>query len=628
MSDRSSPLVSRPHAARLAVVTPWYPCEQRPFAGSFVQASTDAVAPHFAEVDVLHGEDWPCPAGTFQADLIRTAHARLVGAAPARVPVHPLHGDERHQLRRVPVPVQPGQEYADWALAHEQAIRAALPTGQIEADVVHGHVGTYGGWVACQLARPGARVVVTEHASFLPRMLRQRRSREVYREVLHRADAFLVVSELLRQRLVATFPTFADKIHVVPNLVDTGTLAARTEPVRRLHRWLYLGSLATGKGVPELLEAFATVAAQEDEPTLTMVGSGLDSRLRRRAEELGVAARLTFRGPQPPWEVPELLREHDLLVHPSKFETFGMTTAEAIAVGTPVLVSRCGGPEWIMDGLEPAAGRLIDVSTDPQVIVDGYHALAAQLDQLDPGYARAQLERRFGRDRVAAELLSAYGHPNSGAAPQRPAATRSTAPHAPAGQPVADHTQASAPPEAAEGYDTQPTAVAFLTLGGNRMLALREETGRLVERGVRVDVFALDPDIREHAELDPRVAVHSVYGLSRIRGGRRLRGVDRLARAALLARLVERRLMRDVTGTQLVLVDAHAFALAWRIARRRPRLRLRLAPDRGPDQRAATRVRPVLADAGALSRADGAPDESWATWVHRRSIEARRGGSR
>ena len=59
------------------------------------------------------------------------------------------------------------------------------------------------------------------------------------------------------------------------------------------------------------------------------------------------------------------MREHDLLVHPSRWESFGMTVVEAVAAGMPVLVTRCGGPEETLAGIEDAAGELVDVEETP-----------------------------------------------------------------------------------------------------------------------------------------------------------------------------------------------------------------------------------------------------------------------
>ena len=110
-----------------------------------------------------------------------------------------------------------------------------------------------------------------------------------------------------------------------------------------------------------------------------------------------------------PDEVTALLHEHDLLVHPSRLETFGMTVVEAIATGTPVLVARSQGPSETLAGLERRAGLLIEPSLDPDVIAAGFRTLRSRLDTLDLPAARAELSARYGFAAVAAQLPAAYG---------------------------------------------------------------------------------------------------------------------------------------------------------------------------------------------------------------------------
>ena len=394
----------------LAVTTPWHPTLQRPFAGSFVQATTTAVSGLFERVDLYNTEDWTGPADPVQARLVRKGYAALTSGPSPRIDLTAHRVDEGYWVTDIPTPVTPKKHYADWALSHESVLGPVLKNGRFEADVVHGHVGIYGGWLAHRFARPDARVVFTEHASFLGKILGQPRSRAMYAEVMDRADAVLCVSEKLRNELLAAFPGHAGKIQVVPNAVEIAAMPVRPNPVDQLHKWIYIGKVAAAKGVGELVEAFAIAVKDEPELRLTILGSGpLVEPLRARAAELDLSGRITFHDAVPPQRVFEFLHAHDLLVHPSKSETFGMTTVEAVGSGMPVLVTRCGGPEETLAGLDGVAGMLIDVSEDPQVIVDGYRQLASRTAQLDPARARAELIGRYGSKAVSARLAEVYG---------------------------------------------------------------------------------------------------------------------------------------------------------------------------------------------------------------------------
>lgn len=394
--------------ARLAVVTPWYPGANDPFAGAFVQGAVRAVAHRFRHVQIVHSENWPVPPDRPSADLVRHLLRSMSAGPDPRLTPRPVHVREG-ELLRVPAPVVRRRIYADHAREHEDAVRRALPVG-LDADVVHGHVGIYGGWVAARLARPDARVVVTEHATFLDRVLQQRQARRMYDEVIGRCDAFLCVSSVLRKLVLAEFPQYRGKVHVVPNAVAVEAIPARPRPVTALRRWLYVGRLLPHKGVDRLLEVFAVCAREDPALRLTLLGDGPGApQLAARAAELGVRGRVRLAGPVSHDQVAQQLHEHDVLVHLSEIETFGMTVVEAVAAGLPVLVTRCGGPEETLQGIEQAAGATVPVGDGVDDVVHAFRELRARLAELDPGRARAVVLERYGTASVGARLAQHYG---------------------------------------------------------------------------------------------------------------------------------------------------------------------------------------------------------------------------
>jgi glycosyltransferase involved in cell wall biosynthesis len=111
---------------------------------------------------------------------------------------------------------------------------------------------------------------------------------------------------------------------------------------------LFLGRLSLKKSPDLLVQAFATLPAQLRGKTLQLVFAGPDeggvtAQLDRKASQLGVRARVQFAGPvfgQHKWAA---YRDADVFVLPSQNENFGNTAAEAVAAGTPVIVTeQCG----------------------------------------------------------------------------------------------------------------------------------------------------------------------------------------------------------------------------------------------------------------------------------------------
>jgi glycosyltransferase involved in cell wall biosynthesis len=468
----------RPAPADLAVVTPWYPSENDPFNGSFVKAAVDAVNEHFERVTILHTQAWSYPHGSpVSSDRIGLMAERLAARSGNAV----VEDCPEGELTRVVVPILSARrDYATWANAHVEMLREGLPTGRIEAPLVHAHTGIYGGVAATRLARSDARIVVTEHSSFLPAVFRDPASRRMYDEMLQRVDLLLCVSQHIYNAVSGRFPHRTNKLRIVPNVIDFGEFAVRPSPPRDLLRWLYVGRMTEHKGVLTLLDAFGRIATDEPRATLTLVGSGeTEDAIRLRIREMGMGERVELHPAVPPKDVVGLMHRHDLLVHASRGETFGMTVVEAVATGTPVLVARSPGPEETLAGLDRVAGLLFDGSDDPDVIVEGYRELRKHLGELDLATARASMLARYGSETVALQLLDAYR-------PMRAAAR--------------------------EPDPTRPEAgrVVLIAIGPPNFRRTRRFAHDLLGRGFAVDLVTIDPAVWSRVGLDECMRVHAL----------------------------------------------------------------------------------------------------------------------
>ena len=111
---------------------------------------------------------------------------------------------------------------------------------------------------------------------------------------------------------------------------------------------LFLGRLSEKKSPDMLLQAFASLAKEAVMKNLRLVFAGPDeggmqARLAEMAEQLGVASQVQFAGAifgEAKWAA---YRDANVFVLPSQNENFGNTAAEAVAAGTPVVVTeQCG----------------------------------------------------------------------------------------------------------------------------------------------------------------------------------------------------------------------------------------------------------------------------------------------
>ena len=163
------------------------------------------------------------------------------------------------------------------------------------------------------------------------------------------AAGVLYTSEEERQRAGPAFPRYAANEHVAPYgiaapekpLADYVRAFAAAHPALAGTRFLvFMGRLHEKKGIDLLLDAFA--AAPDRELGLLVAGpddTPYAAALKARAERLGIAARVTWAGMLRGDVKYGALAAAEAFVLPSHQENFGVAVVEALACGTPVLIS-------------------------------------------------------------------------------------------------------------------------------------------------------------------------------------------------------------------------------------------------------------------------------------------------
>jgi glycosyltransferase involved in cell wall biosynthesis len=157
---------------------------------------------------------------------------------------------------------------------------------------------------------------------------------------------------------------FRQPVCIIPNGIDVPPLEKTPSSDRR--QLLFLGRIHPKKGVDILLHAWQIVERQFPDWDLHIVGpdnGGYLTEMQALAVQLRLM-RVVFCGPLFGEEKLSAYRAADLFVLPTHSENFGMAVAEALAVGTPAIVTK--GAPW--GGLEKQrAGWWIDIGVDPLV---------------------------------------------------------------------------------------------------------------------------------------------------------------------------------------------------------------------------------------------------------------------
>ena len=343
----------------------------------------------------LYPNSYAPASGTFVHNQLRflREHCAIEVAAP--VPWFPFPGFGRWSAcRRVPrVEVMDGLRICHprrlalprrilFARQWRFHLRALERCDLAAPDLVHAHCAYPDGRAAVEYgARNGKPVVITVHGfdiKGLPRL--DPRWRRLTVEALQRADAVVAVSRDLRND-VLELGIGAEKVRWIPNGVDCGLFsgAVSRRPGEGGWRLLYVGRFVEEKGLRVLLEALARLRRRRSDVSLTLVGghpaTGTSGPFLEQVSALGLSDCVEFRDAVPPEEMPRHMAASDLVILPSFYDSFGIVLIEAMACGLPVVATRCGGPEEVVDD---RAGRLVEIGNAKELaegilgVIDGY----------------------------------------------------------------------------------------------------------------------------------------------------------------------------------------------------------------------------------------------------------------
>jgi glycosyltransferase involved in cell wall biosynthesis len=181
------------------------------------------------------------------------------------------------------------------------------------------------------------------------------------RIVYPRSSRLIVLSRAFATILEREYGIANDRVRVVPGGVDVGRFAptlTRDEAKSTLG-WptdrpivLSVRRLVHAKGLENLIDAVTVIRSRVPDVLIIIAGTGpLAAELKRRVTERGLDEHVRFASFVPDRQLPTLYRAADLFVVPTiALEGFGLVVIEALACGTPVLVTPIAGlPEVITD---------------------------------------------------------------------------------------------------------------------------------------------------------------------------------------------------------------------------------------------------------------------------------------
>ncbi len=287
-------------------------------------------------------------------------------------------------------------------------------------DLIHAHDWLVGRAAIELKTRYELPLVTTIHAT---EMGRGGALDDSYRKKIHATERLLTesservicCSNYMVHHVQDVLGTPADRIHVIPNGVDPekferqplGTIQNRPSQGNR-HTVLFVGRLVKEKGVSTLLQAIKDLKTQGSQTNLIVIGDGpMREDLSREALDLGIDGNVRFTGFVDSSTLVSSYRSSDVCVLPSLHEPFGMVALEAMAAGTPIIVSDVGGlSEIVEDGVTglkvPPNDHTLLAHTIRKLLEDP--SLATQLRQ----NAHRHVREHYGWNPIAEKTINVY----------------------------------------------------------------------------------------------------------------------------------------------------------------------------------------------------------------------------
>lgn len=279
-------------------------------------------------------------------------------------------------------------------------------------DVIHAQVTNTGGYAAWRLSKEfNIPYLITERYAPFPQRDYLKNADELIDDMflpLHQADkvisvspAFAEIISRFSKRQVIAIPNFLDEDFFRPSAIKKvksasefcfSTLALSYEP---------------RKGVEILVRAIKLIR-EKGYSAIFRIGGGREDHflenIKKLSLELGVGGNIEWFGKIDRNDVVRLMQDSDCFVLASQSESFGTVYIEALACGKPVIATRCGGPESIVNDIN---GFLVSVD-NPEELADAMIRMMNEYKNFDQGAIRNDFLKRFSKTVVVEKYIDIY----------------------------------------------------------------------------------------------------------------------------------------------------------------------------------------------------------------------------
>lgn len=271
-------------------------------------------------------------------------------------------------------------------------------------DIIHGHFTDRSSFGLKVKLREKIPLIVTEHSSLVLKNQNKENSfTHMARNLYKQTDRLIVVSphlgEVIREK-------YQKESAYIPNILDVkefqckDVLSSNTD-----FGFVLTANLVPEKKVDLAVLAFANVFGEKENVHLTIFGDGPErSKLEAIINNRNISDKVILRGFCSRYEIANELKKSQCFVLPSEFETFGLSYVEALATGTPVIATCCGGPETFVNNRN---GILIPIN-DSVALENAMRFIYKNNNTYDVVEIAENARNKFSAETVTNQIITVY----------------------------------------------------------------------------------------------------------------------------------------------------------------------------------------------------------------------------
>lgn len=376
---------------KVLVIPSWYPTNRAPLMGCFFREQAALMQCRY-DVRVMYGRN-RLPR---EADTITPMGDELL-TPPAAISFSYSQSDERTEQENVHAMIE----------SYVRAVRAMIRDGW-KPDMIHAHSTVHAGVIAHQLKRQfNIPCMITEHQYFLLHRYSDFLRKRIY-EALEAADKVAAVSTD-KIRFILMHEIRCDPVFV-GNLIDDQLFTMSPGAVPTQGGEYRILTVAGASFIKDLYTFFKAIRELrqlgERRIHATIVGNGVwgEEKYRDYAESIGVLDACTFVDVVEREKMPAYYAACDVFVSTSIAEGFQVSILEALASGKPVISTRHGGAE---DVLNADNGILVPIR-DYRGIAEAVIRVKQKHGALDGDSIREDVVRKYGRKPFLERISALY----------------------------------------------------------------------------------------------------------------------------------------------------------------------------------------------------------------------------